>query len=101
MNQDNRDKNSADLPEPVRFRIPEITLETKACKDGSHLVRLRAAGIFLQTCSIPGGGKFPKLIEPDQGSDRMTLLSAPLLHLFFRPEEEHVLSSEDNVVPPF
>jgi hypothetical protein len=26
---------------------------------------------------------------------------APLPNLFFRPEEEHIVSGEDNIIPPF
>ncbi|MGD9092149.1 MAG: hypothetical protein PVF74_04850, partial [Anaerolineales bacterium] len=52
------------------------------------------------SCRVPGCGHRPKLIHPDQRSHWVSISRTPLPHLFFRPEEEHVVSGEDDIVPP-
>src|SRR6185369_14351093 len=88
------------LSEAVGLRIPEVAVEAEAREDRPHLRRLRPARDRLEPGCIPGGRQTPELIQADEGADREPFLLAPLANPFFRPEEEHVASGEDDVVPP-
>ena len=57
--------------------------------------------MLLQPSRIPRRRERPQLVDPHQRSHRAFVCRAPLSNLSFRPEEEHVVSGEDDVVPPF
>lgn len=88
------------LAKAIRFWIPEITFQAQATKDRAHLVRLRTPRILLQSGRIPGRCERPELVNPYEWPHRVSVLLAPLSNSLFRPEEEHVASGEDNVIPP-
>lgn len=91
---------NASLTKAIRFRIPEITLEAEAGENHTHLLRLRTAGILLQPSRIPCRRKLPQLGNAHERSHRVSMCRTPLTHPFFRPEEEHLASSENDIVPP-
>src|SRR5215813_817754 len=88
------------LAEAIRFWIPKIPLQSQPGENLAHLLRLRTPGILLQAARIPGCRQRPELLYRYQRPHRITLRRAPLPNPFFRPEEEHGASGEDDVIPP-
>src|SRR5205814_8020480 len=87
-------------PEHVRRGIPKIASQAEIFEDTPHFVRRRAAGFRLQACAIPSDGKLPQLVHADNRSRGHPPGSTPCVNEFFRPEEEHVTSGKDQIVPP-
>src|ERR671915_1667578 len=85
---------------PIPLRIPELALEPDPGEDPDHFLRLRAPGVFLKPRAIPRRCERPELVHPHDRPHRDPARGAPLPNPFLRPEEEHVPSGEDNVVPP-
>jgi hypothetical protein len=91
----------AELSKAIRPWIPKVLLQAHTGKNRAHLVRLRTPRILLQPGRIPCGRQCPELVDPHQRPQGTGLGNAPLSNPFFRPEEEHVVSGKDDVVPPF
>ena len=53
-----------------------------------------------QAISIPKFGKFPNLMEGENFSALEVLSFAPLVNPFFRLEEKHGRSREDQIIVP-
>ena len=86
--------------EGVRLRIPELVGQAQATEDLPHLGGLWSAGLDLEPRPVPLPRQDPELVHPDEGPQRMPSSRAPLPRAFFRPEEEHLASGEDDVLPP-
>jgi len=92
-----RDSTSAPL---IGFRIPKWSAQADRGEDRHHFIRRRPARFEGEPISVPMDGKLPELLEIDQRSPREFVSRAPKIDRFFRPEEEHRRSGENNVVPP-
>ena len=88
------------LTERIGRGVPKLTGEPYVREDLPHLIRLRAPRGWFQSRGVPGRREFPQLIHGDDRPHRMPTFLAPLSHAFFRPEEEHVASRENDVFPP-
>src|SRR5262249_39736176 len=66
----------------------------------SHFIGLWPPRVLLQSRRIPGSCELPKLLHRHHRSHRITHRLAPILNQFLRPEEQHVASSEYDVIPP-
>lgn len=86
--------------EAVHLGIPERIAQSDARENLTHFFRLRTPGIRLQSGAIPGLRQSPQLIHAYDWPLNVSLRLAPLLHPYFRPEEEHLASGEYNIVPP-
>ena len=53
-----------------------------------------------QAVVVPEFGKFPNLVDRENLSAREIAVLAPFLNPFFRPEEQHGRSGEDQVIVP-
>src|SRR5262247_2416805 len=84
----------------VMFGIPEGADKAQAREDGPHLPWLRPARVRLQARGVPGARQAPEPRDGHERTQRRGLVPAPGPHLFFRPEEEHPASGEDDVLPP-
>src|SRR5215470_6197739 len=84
----------------IRLWIPEVVIESDPREDPGDFVRGGAARVRLEPRRIPDHRKLPKLIHGHEGSERHTAVRTPGSNRFFRPEEEHVRSGEDKIIPP-
>src|ERR1041384_1231672 len=88
------------LSESIRPRIPEGIVEADRAEDPAHLRGLRAARDLLQARRVPGRRHRPELVHGDERAQRHSSRVTPRPDPFLRPEEEHVRSGEDEIVPP-
>ena len=80
--------------------IPEVAGEAQSGEDLPHLRGFRPARIGLKPRRVPRLREAPELVHPDERPHRDSLRLAPFPDSFFRPEEQHRASRENNVVPP-
>ena len=88
------------LTKVIRCWIPEITLQTQASENRAHFIRLRTPRTLVQSSRVPSRRERPELVNPYERSHRVSMRRAPLANSFFRPEEEHVASGENDILPP-
>jgi hypothetical protein len=91
---------SAPSPEYVRCRIPKVASQADRFEDTPHFVRSRTTGLPLQACAVPSDSKLPQLVHADNRSRAHLPGATPCINEFLRPEEEHIASRKDQIVPP-
>src|SRR6266567_7215160 len=90
----------APSPEYVRHGIPKVASQADRFEDTPHFVRRRTTGLRLQACAVPSDSKLPQLVHADSRSRVHLPGAAPCINEFLRPEEEHIASRKDQIVPP-
>src|SRR3974377_3559 len=91
---------NAVLAEAIRLGIPELIVETQTCENNPHLLWLGTPRILLQASRVPCGCKRPELVHPHERPQGVPVCRTPIANSLFRPEEQHVISREDDIVPP-
>src|SRR2546427_755442 len=82
-------------------QAPERAGEAQFCEDSFSFVRgLRLPGRIPAIRTVPNFREPPLLTMRQDAAAFHTLGLAPTRHMLFRPEEQHGLSIEDDVVPP-
>lgn len=80
--------------------FPELPFESNSSEGG-----LRLRGAFrlpggTQAITVPFLRQAPALLQVQDATPRPIPLFAPTIHMLFRPEQKHGLSSKDNVLVP-
>ena len=84
----------------LRGEIPEVPCESDPRKCSLCFVRRLRPPLRAEPVAIPSLGKLPPLGEGERTAAGTIPLPAPAVHVLFRPEQEHGLSGEDDVVVP-
>src|SRR6266851_4358889 len=81
-------------------QTPERPCEPEACDQRLRLVEGSAPPCGFHLAAVPLLGQTPCLIERQDTAQGLTPLRAPAADMLLVPEEQHGLSTEDDVLPP-
>jgi hypothetical protein len=86
--------------EIVLDKLPEIADQLDLGEDGLSLAGAHGTPVRVEAVSVPQLSELPALLEGERPAAGAAPLAAPVVDVLFRPEQEHGLSSEDDVLVP-
>src|SRR6185436_728175 len=81
-------------------KVPKFPIQSNAAKRLLGLIGRLGTPLRAQSVRIPLRRQLPALLQAQHSSPRTLPLAAPAVDMLFRPEQEHGLSGENNVLVP-
>lgn len=88
------------LDQYLTAQLPEFSHQADSREGGFCLSYGLRPPVWLQSVGVPFLGQAPSLSQRQGSSARTVPLRAPAIHVPFRPEQQHGLSGEHDVVVP-
>src|SRR5580693_7991373 len=85
---------------PALVQFPKIPGQAELIKQGVGFVHGSATPLSVAAVVIPFTRQRPAGCRRENRPAWQTPIAAPAVHHLFRPEEEHGLSTKDNIFPP-